>query len=254
MTIAEIAAELGLDPATLKPEVVAKVNSYFSEAEAMRASGEKALQDSQALERVIDQNIAQFGSIDAANMQLSAQLAAIKAAQEDLERNGVKLDLKLPKGPNPVDPVKQLQDMITGGFSNMAQAMEVNNQYLALNGKPMPDSPSLLADEAVRNRMTVAQWADQKYGLTKKQQEVQQAQRQKEMDDYAAKQLQTYKDAHPNNAGHPELNGGFPSNYPAVAAPRDNKTVGEFARLSTREKIVSAMQRAVSTVNTQNAA
>jgi len=256
LTVAQIAAELGIDQATLasKAEIISRYDSQISGWEKSASEAQTTLQEAQklkaqaeTLQATIDQNIANFGINESTTIQLQAHLEAVKAAAKTLEeKGGVKLDLNLPTiGAKPVvDPMDNLKGLIVQGFTNINQTQEVNNRYLSLFGKPMPDSPSALADEAAQRRMSVTAWADQKYGLSTKQQEVQQAAtaaHEKQIREDAVKE---YREKNPSLAGNPDLNGGFPSNYPQVPQPRDGKTVREFAGMSTREKIQNAMSRA----------
>ena len=261
-TINELAAELGIDVATLKPEAVTKWNGYFADAESKAAEAQKKLTEAQTLQSVIDQNIASFGmtetnmaELKANNAALAAANASYKAAMDELKKQGFSgINIPdIPAGPTPPpsDPIKNLQNLIVQGFTNVNQTAEVNNRHMALFGKPMPDSPSALADEAAAHRMSVTQWADQKYGFAAKQQEVQAAAQADHDRKVAEAAVAKYRESNPSNAGNPELNGGLPSNYPQAPPPRDAKNVREFAGMSTRDKIQNALQRAAQVVGTR---
>lgn len=246
-TVAEIAAELGIPAETLaaKADVVNKWNGYFSEAENKSTQGAKALADAQALQQVIDQNIASFGITESTNIQLQAQIEALKAAQKTLADNGVKIDLNLPTAPAAKSADEQFREKVVAGFTQMGQALQVQNRYMSVFGKALPDDPVKLADEAAGNRMSVSDYAERKYGFaaeeTRKSTEAQ-AKREQEIRESAVRE---YREKNPSVAGHPELNGGLPSNYPAIPAPRDAKDLRTFAALPAREKIADAMNRAM---------
>ncbi len=256
LTIAQIAAELGIDQATLasKQEIISRYDNQIAGFETSAANAQNTLNEAQrikaqaeTLQATIDQNIANFGINESTTIKLKAQLEAVKAAAKVLEeQGGTKLDLNLPdfSAQAPVDPVKNLESLIVRGFTNINQTTEANNRHIALYGKPMPDAPSVLADEAAQMRMPVLQWADQKYKLTAKAQEIQAAAQKDHETKLVEKAIQEYKEKNPSYAGNPELNGGFPSNFSQVPAPRDGKTVREFSGMSTREKIQNAMSRA----------
>lgn len=256
LTVAQIAAELGIDQATLasKAEIISKYDNQFSTLETSASKAQEQLAEAQrlkaqaeTLQATIDQNIANFGINESTTIHLQAQLEAVKAAAKTLEeKGGLKLDLNLPTitPKAPADPIDSLKNLIVQGFTNINQAQEVNNRYLSLFGKPMPDSPSALADEAAQRRLTVSQWADQKYGLANKAQEVAQQEKAKYEAKLKEDAIKEFREKNPSYAGNPELNGGFPSNFPQVPQPRDGKTVREFAGMSTREKIQNAMSRA----------
>jgi hypothetical protein len=245
--IETLAADLGLDPKTLKPEVAAKWNGYLSEADKQYKEAQKLKADAEALQQVIDQNIAGFGVTEANNIQLQAQVEALKAAQKTLEEKyGTKIDLKLPEVGKPAqaDPVKSLESLIVQGFTNINQAQAANNRYLALYGKPMPDDPSALADEAAAHRMSVSQWADQKYGFAKKQKELDEAAFNAKVKAAADAEIAKYKEANPYTAGNPELNGGMPSNHPLMPKPMEIGKQKEFSGMSAREKVAAMVGRA----------
>jgi hypothetical protein len=242
-SLAEFEKSLGLEAGTLtsKPNAEATFSGYFSEAETKLAEAQRLTTDAQNLQRTIDEQIAKFGINESSVIQLQAQLAAVKAAHAELEKNGVKLDLNLPTNlPAVKDPQEAFRENVVKGFTQIGQAMSVQNRYYQTFGKPMPDDPVALADEAARNGMAYDAYAEKKYGFQAEAKRKAEAEVQARID----AGIKKYQEEHPSNAGHPELNGGLPSNYPAMPKPREAKDLRQFSGLPAREKIADAMRRA----------
>lgn len=258
-SLAELETELGLASGTLtgKADVVAKYDGYYAEADTKASAAQKALQDAQNLQRVIDENIANNGLNETNMAQLRASNAALSAALAEVKKAGF-TGITIPDFPATgtvvSDPMKDLQSLIVNGFTNIGQTLNIANRYTRITGKPLPDDPATLADEARARRMDVATYAEQKYGLTALEQKASADRAQKEKDDYAAIKVKEYQETHPSVSGHPELNGGMPSNYPQMPQPRETKSVREFASMSAREKISNGMQRATQAVDSRNSA
>lgn len=254
LTVEQILADLGvtLDPA--KADAAkgwnGKLSTLETDATQKLADAQKQLEDAQALQRVIDENIAANGLTEANMAQLRANNAALTAALAEVKRAGF-TGISIPDLPNPQpakDPVDDLKNLIVRGFTNIQQTQNVSARYQRVTGKPLPDDPSVLADEAAARRMDVMAYAEQKYGLTALEQKANTDRLQKERDDYAALKVKEYQDAHPVTTGHPELQPGVPSNYPAIPAPRDGKSLREFAGMSDRQKIADSMKRVTEAV------
>jgi hypothetical protein len=260
MTVEEILADLGvtLDPA--KADSAKKWNGQLSTLETgsaqKLADAQKALQDAQALQRVIDDNIAANGLTEANMAQLRANNAALSAALEEVKKAGF-TGINIPNLPpaNPTkDPMKELESLIVKGFTNVGQTLNIANRYQRVFGHPMPDDPGTLADEAAARRMDVVAYAEQKYGFAAAEQKAQQEATAKREAEIRAAAVAEYKEKNPNTAGHPELNPGMPSNYPAIPKPRDGASVREMAGMTTRQKIEAAMKHAVTDVNSRASA
>lgn len=67
------------------------------------------------------------------------------------------------------------------GLTVMDQVIRINNEHLRLFGEPLPDDISVLAAEAGRQRLSIKDFAENKYGFAAKRAEKQAAQ-QKERD------------------------------------------------------------------------
>lgn len=246
-TLNELAAELGIPAETLaaKADVVTKWNGFFSDAESKAAAGEKAMNDARALQATIDTQIANFGINETTVAGLQAQVAALKAAQAELEKNGFKLDLKIPDLPNNTpDPVKNLETLIRNGFTQMGQTVDATNRYFRVFGKPLPEDPATLADKAAAQRLSVHDYMERTYNISAEERKQAEAAETAKLEAFAEKKLQAYKEANPSTAGNPNLNGGVPSNFPAMPKPRESKDIREFSSMSARDKIANAMQRA----------
>lgn len=247
--LATLAAELGIDPAVLaaKPDVTAKWDGYLGNADARYAEAERLKKDAETLQATIDANIASFGVNEATNIQLQAQVDALTAAAKTLEeKGGIKLNLNLPNIGTPAakDPAKELTDLMTRGFSQIGATMAVSNRYASLFGKPMPDDPAKFGDEAAQARMSIADYAEKKYGFSAKEKEISDAAQKAHDDAIRTAAVKEYQDKYPSTAGHPELNGGYPSNYPAMPKPMEQKDFKSFSNMSTREKISAMVGRA----------
>jgi hypothetical protein len=255
-TLKELAAELGIDAATLeaKKDVVTKWDGYFADAERKASEGSRAAEEAQrkfaeaqALQAAIDENIAKFGINDATVAQLQASNAAMKAAMDELKKSGINValpDIPTPAAPAAKDPAKELQDILTRGFSQIGQTFNAINRYQRVFGKPLPEDPTMIGDKAAAMRMSVNDYMEHTYKISdeeKRQAETARADHDRKI---AEEAVAKYKEEHPITAGHPELNGGMPSNFSRMPAPRDPKSVREFSSMSTREKISNAMQRA----------
>lgn len=254
LSVEEILTSLGIPAESYagKGDTLKEWNGKISASEtagaAALSAAEKKVADAQALSRVIDDNIAQFGVNETNIAQLRANNAALTAALEEVKKAGF-TGINIPDLPQPgtnktVDPNDQFRDNVTKGFVQMGQAMNAINRFYRVMGKPLPEDPTQLADNAARMRLSVNDYVEQTYKLSETERTNNAAAEQKRMDDYAATKLQEYKEKNPSVAGHPDLNGGMPSNYPAMPKPREAKDIRQFSSMSTRDKISSAMSRA----------
>jgi len=249
MTLAEIAAELEIPAETLaaKPDVVKKYDGLFAASDTAVAEAQRKLAEATALDRVVNENIASFGLTEANVEQLKASNAALTAALESVKKagfSGITIPDLPPLGKKPTDPMDDLKSLIVSGFTNVGQTLNVQNKYQRVFGRPMPDDPATLADEAAKMRMPVAQYAEQKYGFAKAT--------AKQEAEWKAKGAEEWKAAHP--APTFGEGGGLPSNHAQMPKPRDAGSVREFAGMTAREKITSAMKRANEAAKSMSAA
>jgi hypothetical protein len=153
------------------------------------------------------------------------------------------------------DPMKELQETIMKGLTNVGQAFDETVRYQRVFGAPIPEAPSTIADRAAKLRLSVPDYMEQTYHIGAKEKEISSAATQKGLDDYAAKKIEEYRAANPVTSGNPDLNGGRPSNYPNIPKPRDAKSVREFSSMSPMQKIQDAKARVTKEVQSrQNAA
>ena len=243
-SLAEFEQALGLEAGTLtsKPNAENTFKGYFAEADTRSAEAERKLREAQTLQATIDDQIAQFGITESTVNNLQATVAALKAAKETLDKNGVKLDLNIPEVTPKADPDQQFRQNVINGFTQIGQTMAVQNRYFQVFGKPMPDDPVKLADEAASARMSVADYAEKKYGFAAEQQRKADAELQAKIDAGIQAGVKKYQEEHPT----PQFGEapGMPSNFPKMPAPRDAKDLRSFAGLTAREKIADAMSRA----------
>jgi hypothetical protein len=256
MTVEELLTQLGVPAETLtaKADIV---NGFKGELTASQAAAQKKLEDAQALDRVINDNIEKFGLNETTNAQLRANNAALTAALAEVKKAGF-TGITIPDLPainsSAKNPMDELTGMITKGFTQMGQTMNEMNRYQRITGKFLPEDPATLADKAASARLSVHDYMEQTYKLSDMERtQVAEATAKREAE-VGEKAVKAWQEAHPNTSGHPELNGGLPSNYPAMPAPRDAKSVREFSTLSTRDKIAGAMKRASEAVGSRNVA
>lgn len=260
LTVEEILSGLGIPAETYAGKDLqswnGKISAIESTANERITTAEKKLADAQALSQVINDNIAQFGINETNMAQLRANNAALTAALEEVKKAGFS-GITIPDLPNSnaaqqADPADQFRTSVAQGFAQMGQAMNAINRYYRVTGKPLPEDPTTLADNAARLRMSVNDYVEHTYKLTETERANAAAAAQKEKDDYAALKVKEYKEAHPSVAGHPELNGGLPSNFPAMPKPRDGKDLRSFAGMSARDKIADAMRRSAEAARSVN--
>jgi hypothetical protein len=208
------------------------------------------------LQRVIDENIRTAGLTETNLAQLQANNAALTAALESVRSQGF-TGLNIPDLPQPAakDPVKELTDKLMGGFAAMGQTMNETARYQRVFGTPIPEDPATIPDRAIAAGFkNVRDYMESTYKVSAKEQELTAQARQKELDAYAAKQVEAYKAANPVTLGHPELGGMVPSNYPNIPKPSDAAGVREMAGKSPMEKIRMARDRVSGEIKTRLAA
>src|ERR1700733_10176106 len=94
-TLDNLAAELGIDPATLqaKPEAVAKWNGYLSKADEQYREAKESLEQAKRDQAAIDTEIQKFGMTEARVTELETANAAYKAALDKAKGAGLNIDL-----------------------------------------------------------------------------------------------------------------------------------------------------------------
>lgn len=251
-TLAELANELGIDPAVLsaKGDVVTKWNGYLSGADtkyqdATRAQSEavEKLEQAKREQQVINDQIASFGVTEASVAELRAANAALTAALEEVKKSGFNVDLSkipTPRASDNPDPNKLLQDKMTQGFSLFGQALKVQNTYQEIYGKPFTGDIEALANEAQRNHMSVFDWAAKTYDFVGERSKRQKAAQEAHDADVSAKAVSKYKEDHPEI---PLGQRGVASRHPQIFKPRDAATDKTFRNLPAKERIAQSVAR-----------
>lgn len=247
-----IASGVKIAPGTLtgKAEVAAKWDGYFIEGDTKLAAANKALTDAQNLQRVIDENIAANGLNETNMAQLRASNAAMSAALAEVKKAGFS-GINIPEfqttAPANTDPMADLKGLIVKGFTTAGQMQNVATRYQRVFGKPMPDDPTALADEAAARRLDPAIWGEQKYGFAAAEHKAQETATAAHEAQIAERAVAKYKEDHPLTAGNPELNGGGDSRYPNVpkVSVSDAKSVRELSVMPERQKIAVLMKRSI---------
>ena len=254
-TLDNLAAELGIDPATLqaKPEVTAKWNGYLSEADtkytratAAQKDAQEKLELAQRDQQAIDEQITNFGVSETRLAELQASNAALNAALEEVKKQGLNVNmpnLPTPKAPSAPDPVKTVEQLMRGNFANMGQAMQIQARYQSIFGKPFTDDPVKLIDEANAARLPVAQYAEQKYKFSEETAKQQQAELQRKIDEGVKAEVTKYKEEHPVTAGHPGLTHGLASKHPQIFKPRSTQETNDFRGMSVRDRVATSVSR-----------
>lgn len=257
-TLDTLAAELGIDPATLqaKGEVVAKWNGYLSQADTKYREATEAVEQAKRDQQAIDEQITKFGVSETRLAELESANAAYKAALETAKGQGVNIDLsaiRTPTAPTPADPIKTVESLMRSNFANMGDAMRVQAQYQGVFGKPFEDDPVKLIDEAQAARMPVIQYAEQKYKFGEERQKQAAAETQRKIDEGVQAGVKKYKEDNPVTAGNPSLARGLASKHPQVFKPRTSAESSDFRRMSPRERIAASVSRVTSALASEAA-
>lgn len=253
-TVADIAKEMGIDISALDSKFTSALDQHYSNASTQlttanqaKAEAEENLRKAQKEHDEINQHIQQFGESEATMTALRANNAAMEASLKALKERGLEVTI-----PDPVPAgsgAKQSDTFDPNKFrgqvgSMMEQSIDVNNRYFTLFNRPLPDSIGTLAREASERRMSVMQYASQKYdfaGEEKRQADARQAEHDKKVaDDAVAK----YKDSlPPNHRGNPDLDPGVASKHSQILKPRTPESIREFAGMTPAQKIAASVKR-----------
>jgi hypothetical protein len=247
-TLDNLAAELGIDPATLqaKPEAVAKWNGYLSQADTQYREAKESLRQAKSDQAAIDEQITKFAVNEARLAESESAAAAYKAALDKAKESGLNIDLsgiRHPSAPTPQDPTKLLQETMRTGFTQMGAAMRVQSKFQSVYNKPFVDDPVKLVDEAIAARMPVEQYAEQKYKFSEETEKQRQAEVQRKIDEGVQSGVKKWKEDNPVTAGNPSLRNGIASRHPQIFKPRTEKESSDFRRMSPRDRIVASVSR-----------
>jgi hypothetical protein len=247
-TVAGLAAELGIDPATLasKQDIVARYDGYFSQADTQYAEAKSALDKAARDQQAIDEQIKSFGITEARITELTAANAALKAAMESAKSAGLNIDLSgipNPTAPPAADPIKTLEGRLNSLAANMSAGMKVQTKYYSTFGKPLPVDIDTLIGEATMARMPVEQYAEQKFQFSAELAKQQQAQQEADKAKWKAEGAREWQDAHPVTSGHPGLARGRDSQHARVIKPRTSDEQKSFRNMTPRERIANSVSR-----------
>ena len=251
-TVAELAAELGIDAASLKPEVVTKWNGYLTDADkkytdstALAAQAQANLTRVQEEQDAINKHIEQYGENESSNAALRANYAAMEAQLKTLKESGMNVNLPaaLPAATTAKGPASFDADKFRGAVSStIADITDLNNRHLLLTGQPMPDRSERIAEEARKAGKSLYDYGAQKYdfaGIELRKNQEKAAAHDAEV---AAKAVKEFREKNPNMTGNPDAMAGAESRFGSIAGPRKTVDIGKFANMSPREKIAASVR------------
>jgi hypothetical protein len=199
--------------ATLDQKAVQGFTSVLSTADQLQQAAE--LKERQLKDYVATQINPMLDEYGTKNTNLAAEAAFYKAQAEAAKANGF-LPANSPgfTPTNPAAPATPPRDPASGQYvaggnqvpgspdlkqyeSKIGQAVftlsDLQWKYQSLFGRPMPDAPSQLAQEAAAQHLSVVDYAAKKYGFQQKEQEVAQKTRQEEIDRIVAEKVNEHK-------------------------------------------------------------
>lgn len=257
-TVEEIAAEMGIDLATAKPEGVAKFRTYvadadkkYADAKTLATQAERNLAAVQQEQDEINTYIAQYGTSEEARAATEANLAAYKAVVDNLKEKGIAVDVPQLKtvaaagggnaggGKPTFDP-----DKFRGAVSTtIGDLTDLNNKHIALTGQPLPDRSQALADEARKAGKSLYDYGAEKYDFAGKEKAKADAATAEQEAKWKKAGADEYAAKHPNVAGDPNQARGVESGYPQLTKPREAGDLTKFANMNPRQKIAASVAR-----------
>lgn len=245
-TIEGLAQELGIDPATLasKGDVVARYNGYLSGADTQYREAKESLEQAKREQEVITAQIVKFGETEASLGELRSANAAYKAALEEAKKGGFNIDLSglpTPKIPAAADPLADLRSRQDAGFRQMGAAMRVASKYQSIHGKPFIDDPIALVDAALAARMSVEDYAEQKYKFADESARINKENATKHDAEVGAAAVKKYQEDNPTRS--PMEQRGVASKYPQITKPKDAAEGRKFANLPPKERLAQSVAR-----------
>jgi len=260
-SISDLAHDLGIDVATLKPESVSKWNGYLSEADTKYHSATQAqkeavekLEAAKREQTAIDEQIQKFGVTETSLAELRASNAALTAALDEVKKQGFNVNmpnLPVPKA-DPADPLKELRDRQNLGFRQMGAAMRVQAKYQQIYGKPFGDDPISLIDEAIAARMDVEPYAEKKFDFAGEQKRRSEADMAKKKAEWETAAVNKYKEDNPQRT--PLEQRGVASKHPQIFKPRDAASDKTFRNLPVKERIAQSVARVRASISNSDVA
>lgn len=249
----QLAAELGIDPATLsaKADVVSKYNTYFQEANTRYETATRAQQEAEAKlaqvqseQAAINEQIAKFGMTEANVAALRANNAAMEASLKAIKEQGFDVNIPAPVAvPTQAAPEFDPQNFRQQVNQTLIEGFNANNRYQRLFGKALPEDVDVLAREAAQQRKPFSQYVAEKYDFAGEEKRQSEAAMQKRLDEYAASKLKEYQEKNPVVAGNPNLAPGVQSRAPHIFKPREESERRQFSNMGFREKIANSVKR-----------
>lgn len=195
-TVGEVLKSQGMTDeqiAALDQKVLQGFTQVLSTAEQQREAAE--LKERQLKDYVANQINPMLDEYGTKNTNLAAEVAFYKAQHEASKANGF-IPADAPGFTAPRDPAsgqfvaganavpgspdfKQFETKVGQAIFTL---QDLNWKYQALYGRPLPDAPSQLAQEAAAQHMSVVDYAAKKYGFAQKEQEVAAKTKQEEID------------------------------------------------------------------------
>jgi hypothetical protein len=143
MTVEELAAEMGIDLATAKPEGVAKFRVFvadadkkYGDAKTLAAQAEANLVAVQKEQDDINNYIAQYGTSEESSAALRANYAAMEAQLKSLKEQGLAVNLPpaltVKTGTEANKPTFDPEKFRGSVSSTIAQLTDLSNKHLWL--------------------------------------------------------------------------------------------------------------------------
>lgn len=238
----------------LPKDVAAAIETHLTAADEKFTSATQAQEKAAELQRLADLKekeiadyVAQYGSklVDTSAMQ--AELAAMKAAMAELEKQGFKVNIpSAPAGAKPAVPGSPAvggnavidENAILGKVGSvMEQWFDANNEHIRLFGQPIPVGSRELADEARRNKMSLADFAAKKFNFQSKREEISAA-KIKEREDSIRKEERekVAREYAERNGSNPNVRPGVTSNNSFVPRIKGDEFQKSSGNIPTRER------------------
>jgi hypothetical protein len=252
--------------AGLDQKAVQGFTQVLSTADQAREAAE--LKERQLKDYVATQINPMLDEYGTKNTNLSAEAAFYKAQAEAAKANGfLPADAPGYAAPGataaPRDP--STGQYVAGGNavpgspdlkqyeSKIGQAVftlsDLQWKYQTLYGRPMPDAPSQLAQEAAAQHMSVVDYAAKKYGFQQKEQEVAQKTRQEEIDRIVTEKVNEHKRQIAERQANPMLAAAETSQFSQIRKAVAEKKQADPLMQSKEERhqsTLAAIQREIS--------
>jgi len=259
MTVAELLKSKGIADevaAGLPKEIVTHLEGYLTEADTKfqtaqseAAKAEEARRVAELERKEVAQYVENYGKSLTEITSLKAKNKAMAAYLETIKKDGFEVPAELvgdvtpgvkpvvpgspAEGANAFDPNKfmgQVGDV-------MSQWMDANNEHLRLFGTPVPDSSTVIAEEAARARKPIGQYISEKYGFRARQTAREQELFQKKVDDAVKSKLEEERrKAAEESGGNPNLRPGVSSRNSHIPKIKHDEFQKASGNIPTRDR------------------